>query len=353
MKFGRKVHCQSQAQRLNIEVRAVPLSDRYGRAFEYCVTEFVFSRLKELYLGKVRMSARAREAQRHGQGQFENLTEEQKSQFERSGKKIAEWLVENKLKDIEEMKFERSSGTLSGFLGKEPTSGEIDNVVLDRIPDIAGVRGDVTDIRLRFFSKEGVATVNVSLKHRHEALKHPRLTRVPEWIGLANTKEGKLYLRTYENIWATFFQKGRELSPNAKRFRELKAIDPTFVEKNLYKPLYTLVKSFLQQNATSSSQVQQMFDFMVGKFDFVKFVDHDGEVEVRDFSDLPRPKSVEIEYEEGGYLYFQFDNGWRISGRLHTATQWLKRSIKFDLQPVDLDAVVPAVHISIFSQTLT
>jgi hypothetical protein len=332
----------------------MPLSDRYGRAFEHCVTEFVFSRLRELYPpGKAKMSARAKEMRHHGQAQFQNLTEEQKKQFERSGRKIAGWLVENKLKNIEEMKFEKPSGTLSGFMSKEPTSGKTDNAVLDRIPDIAGVRGDVTDIRINLFSKEGVVSVNVSLKHRHEALKHPRLTRVPEWIGLGNAKEGKLYLRTYEKIWSTFFRKGKELSANAERFRELKAINPNFVDENLYKPLYNLVAGFLRQNAVSSSQVQQMFDFMVGKFDYIKFVDHDGQIEVRDFSDILTPKSVKIEYEEGGYIYFQFDNGWRISGRLHTATQWLKKSIKFDVQPVNLDSVVPATYISTFSQTLT
>ena len=326
----------------------MPLSDRYGRAFEYCVTVFVCSRLEELYPGRVKISARAKESQRHGQEQFENLTNEQRRRFEMSGRKIAEWLVENKLKNIEEMKFEKPRGTLSDFLGKQPTPEKIGEVILDRIPDIAGTRGDVTDIRINFFSKDGVATVNVSLKHRHEALKHPRLTRVPEWVGLANTKEAKQYLRNYENIWSTFFQKGKELAPDARRFRELKAVDPNFVEENLYKPLYSLVANFLQQNAVTPFRVQQMFDFMIGKFDYVKFVDHDGKIEVRDFSDISKTSSVEVEYGGNGYLYLRFGNGWRLSGRLHTATEWLKKSIKFDVQPVNLDSVVPAIYISTF-----
>ena len=72
----------------------------------------------------------------------------------------------------------------------------------------------------------------------------------------------------------------------------------------------------------------------------------------KDFSDIPKPNSVEIEYQGGGYLYLQFDNGWRLSGRLHTATEWLKPSIKFDIQPVNLDSVVPPIYISTFSETL-
>jgi len=327
----------------------MPLSDRYGRAFEYSVTECVFSQLEKLFAEKARMTVRAKEMQRHGQEQIEHLTNEQKEQFERSGAKIAEWLVENKLKDIEKMRFEKPGETLLVFLRKESISREINEVELDRIPDIAGVRGDVTDIRIKFFSKDSVATINVSIKHRHEALKHPRLTRVPAWISLENTKEEKEYLVAYETIWSAFFQKGRELSPGARRFRELKAIDPAFVVRNLYDPLYTLVTRFLQKNIANPLQVQKMFDFMVGKFDYVKFIDHDGRIEVRDFSDIPKPNSVEIEYEGDDYLYLQFDNDWRISGRLHTATQWLKKSIKFDIQPVNLDSMVPAVHIDIFS----
>lgn len=331
----------------------MPLSDMYGRAFEFSVAKSILSELEKLYPRKVKMTSRTKEAQRNGLEQFESLTGKQKNQFERSGRKIAEWLAENRLKDIEKMRFEKHGETLLSFLRKESISREIDEAELDRIPDIAGVRGDVTDIRIKFFSKDSVATINVSIKHRHEALKHPRLTRAPAWIGLENTKEEKEYLAAYETIWSAFFQKGRELSPGARRFRELKAIDPAFVVRNLYDPLYTLVTRFLQKNIANPIQVQKMFDFMVGNFDYVKFIDHDGRIEVRDFSDIPKPNSVEIEYEGDGYLYLQFDNGWRISGRLHTATQWLKKSIKFDIQPVNLDSMVPAVHIEISSQTLT
>jgi len=323
----------------------MPVSDRFGRAFEYCVTKAIFSRLKELYPEKVKMTSRAKSAQRHGQEQFAGLADRQKRQFERSAAKIAEWLAKNKLQNIEEMKFQKSGGTLTAFLGKGPKSGKIISVEVDRIPDVAGVRGDVTDVRIKFFSKDGVATVNISLKHRHEALKHPRLTRVPAWVGLANTKEEKKYREAYEDVWTSFFQKGKKLSASAKRFRELKAVDPTFIEENLYKPLYALVANFLKQNVRSPSQVQQMFDFMVGKFGYIKFVDLDGEIEVRDFSDIPKPNSVKIEYKRGGYLYLKFDNGWEISGRLHTATEWLKKSIKFDMQPCNLDSVVPAIYI--------
>jgi hypothetical protein len=85
---------------------------------------------------------------------------------------------------------------------------------------------------------------------------------------------------------------------------------------------------------------------LVGRFNYIKFIDHNGKVEIRDCSNIPSPSSVKIGYTEKGYLQFSFDNGWILSGRLHTATQWLKESIKFDMQPTNLDSVVPAVCIS-------
>lgn len=272
------------------------------------------------------------------------IDKSQRERFQSSAAKIARWLAENKFKKIDEMTFEKVR-TIANYVSGELTNEGIEKVEIDRIPDVAGVKGDVTDIRIRVFSKGGVATINVSLKHRHAALKHPRLTRVPEWIGLSGSKEGKEYLKAYEQIWEAFFQKSKTLLPNAKRFRELKAVDPDFIEVNLYRPLYKLVGNFIKNNVKSPNQVQQMFSFLVGTYDYIKFIDHNGKIEVRDFSRTAKPSSMVVEYKEGGYIYFQFDNGWRLSGRLHTATEWLKKSIKFDIQPINLDSVAPPTYL--------
>jgi hypothetical protein len=304
----------------------MPVSDRYGRAFEYCIANAIFLISEKLCPGKVKLTSRAENMQLTGQTQFRALDSGQRKHFEGSGRKISEWLANNKLKDF------------------KPT--EIRAVEIDRIPDIAGVKGDVTDIRIRLsLLEKNPEIVNISLKHRHEALKHPRLTRIPEWIGLAKTRAEQQYLKNYDYIWVSFFQKGKKLAPNAERFRDLKAIDPAFIEENLYEPLYNLVADFLKKNIKSPSQVQEMFDFLVGKFSYIKFVDQNGKIEVRDFSNIPKTSTVTIEYKKGGYLHLQFNNGWIISGRLHTATEWLKKSIKFDIQPNNLDSALPAIYI--------
>ena len=200
------------------------------------------------------------------------------------------------------------------------------------------------------FSGNKVATLNISLKHSHEALKHPRLTRVPNWIGLESTKEARKYLQNYKDIWASFFKKGKELLPSATKFSELKSVDTHIIEEKLYKPLYQLVGNFLEKNIVNETQTKHLFEFMVGRFNFIKFVDYDGQIEIRDFSNIPKPSSIKFGYNEKGYLQFTFDNGWILSGRLHTATQWLKESIKFDMQPENLDAVIPAIHLSVHHQ---
>jgi len=322
----------------------MPVSDALGRAFEYCVTEHIFSECQQLFRDKVSLTQRAKRMQNRDQARFKSISQQEKTQFRSSARKIARWLVENKLTKLEKLEFEKA-GTLTGYLAEKSTSYGVEKVEIDRIPDIEGVKGDVTDIRVTVFSKNKAAKVNISLKHRHEALKHPRLTRVPVWIGLAGTKEAKEYLKKYEQVWEIFFQKSKALLPSAKRFRELKSVDSNFIEVNLYRPLYKLVEDFIKNNAKTTNQVQQMFNFLVGKYDYIKFIVLNSKIEVRDFSRIPKPQSVKVEYQEGGYLYLQFDNGLKLSGRLHTATEWLKKSIKFDIQPVNLNFIVSPAYI--------
>ncbi|MEM1590038.1 MAG: HaeIII family restriction endonuclease, partial [Candidatus Bathyarchaeia archaeon] len=277
----------------------MPISDALGRAFEYCVTEAIFAECQKLFPNKVHLSSRAKDMQQRDRERLDVVDYFQRMRFQSSGAKIARWLAENKLKKIEEITFERAK-TLTTYIVKEAAYESIEKVEIDRIPDVAGVKGDVTDIRIKVFLKGSIATVNVSLKHRHEALKHPRLTRVPEWIGLAGTKEEREYLKAYEQIWEDFFQKGKALLPSAQCFRDLKSVDPDFIEVNLYRPLYRLVGNFIQNNAKTSAQVQRMFNFLVGTSDYVKFIARNGRTEIRDFSKTTKPNSVKVEYKGEG-----------------------------------------------------
>ncbi len=243
--------------------------------------------------------------------------------------------------------------TLFGYGTEGQSVKQIFGVQVDRLSDVEGVGGDVTDVRVEFFSEGNAIPVNISLKHMHTALKHPRLTRVPQWIGKVDPRKAREYEVNYEGIWSSFFKKCNEILPAAQRFREVKAVEPDSIEKHLYKPLYALVRDFLSENTNSPTQVVELFDFLVGKYEYIKFINHDDKIEIRDFSNIPKPQTVKITYSGTGYLQFNFSNGWKLSGRLHTASKWLsKKPIKFDVQPRNLDELVPAIYIPIGSNLL-
>ena len=329
------------------------MSDEYGRAFEFCVASFILIKLKKMYPKRVQETPRTKIAQEKGRLQYDRLPKEKRDSFAKTGAAIAEWLGENKFGVAAIDLSKKSTKTLLGFGAEEAEPPQIDHVVVDRLSDMEGVRGDVTDIRVEFSFSGSAVSVNISLKHMHSALKHPRLTRVPSWIGITDPNKVRSYLSKYEDIWSSFFSKGKATLANATKFRELKAVDSTIIENSLYQPLYELVKDFLQNNILGPEQAECLFDFLVGKYEFVKFIDRDGSVEIRDFAAIPKPKAVAIAYSGSGYLYLSFSNGLKLSGRLHTASEWIrKKSVKFDIQPQNLDEIVPAKHISTISKQL-
>ena len=59
------------------------------------------------------------------------------------------------------------------------------HAVLAAMPDNAGVKGDVRDIRITIYAseskKEMLRELGISCKNNHEAVKHPRITEVPDF----------------------------------------------------------------------------------------------------------------------------------------------------------------------------
>jgi len=71
-------------------------------------------------------------------------------------------------------------------------------------------------------------------------LKHPRLTRVPDWIGVRDFVKLHEYRLNYKKVWKTFIEKAYEFAPDATAFNELKSRNSSFIDKNLYKPSFNL-----------------------------------------------------------------------------------------------------------------
>jgi hypothetical protein len=105
--------------------------------------------------------------------QFSALTKKQQKAFKKSASAIANWLKEKRLdpETVKKMQFNKRKESLQSFLKiVKPSKTEIE-VKIDRIPDSDGVQGDVTDIRITFGFGDLYSNLNISLKHRHEALK--------------------------------------------------------------------------------------------------------------------------------------------------------------------------------------
>jgi len=269
----------------------------------------------------VTLTERAKNSQRDNLKIFERLPAPRKHNYKTCGELLSSWLLSKKI-DVAGLK----------------------SVEIDRLPDIAGVTGDVTDIRIKI---NGTEEINLSLKNVHPALKHPRLTRVPTWVGISpSSSEEKRYLGGYNLIWGNFIAGTKNDFPGAAAFNEVKERDAEYINNYLYLPLCSLVCEFLKKNATSPEQVAHMFRFFVGIRDFIKVINFEDRIEVRDFSQIKTPGKVTITQEPGkkNYIFFEFDNGWVISLRLHTAsTLIMSKSIKFDVQSSNLDELISPI----------
>ena len=196
---------------------------------------------------------------------------------------------------------------------------------LDRLPDRAGVKGDVTDICIKNYAEQ----INISLKHNHDALKHPRISRVPAWVGIQKDHE---YMRIHDQIWEDFFDAAAQLNPNAVLFKDLINIEKDFVNDNLYFPFCKLISSYLNQFTSEPVAIQQMFDFLIGNCNFYKIIDRKHFIEIQEFINIPKPPHVEICQTSKSYISINFDNGVSLSLRIHTAEKELTASAKFDVR---------------------
>lgn len=274
----------------------MPISNTLGRAFEYALCQKIVS-----YFTNITLTDRAIFEQGKDKNYYDSLSSVEKIKYDIATNRIcSEWLNSKIL----------ASKTYT----------------LDRLPDSAGVNGDVTDIRL----ETSDSIVNISLKHNHNALKHPRLTRVPKWIDIDSDSK---YASDYNNIWNSFLSKANNLSSTATLFSELIDIDNEFVFNNLYDPLCNLVSNYLSQNIKTSSQVESLFKFMVGKYNFYKIIDTRDYILIQDFIDLKIPTNVKINKIDKSYIQMIFNNGVILTLRLHTASSRIStKSVKFDVR---------------------
>jgi len=294
------------------------VSDRQGRALEYILTEILCTQLK-LICNKTNFTPQATRRQLDDKHNYDALDSTLKNHYNKCSDIVIKWLIKEKIK-----------------------LKAIAEILIDKQSDQAGIDSDVTDLKILLNNKNEAQNINISLKHRHLALKHPRLTRVPNWIlvddkGIVNGYKGH-----YLKIWNDFIFAAKKQFPDAIAFCDVKNNSEEFINDNLYAPLCSLVKGFLETNISTAGQVEHLFQFLVGKYSFLKIIVFNDRVDIVDFSDIASPSSVEIALRNKSYLWLSFDNGWVIAMRLHTAsTNISSKSVKFDVQCPNLDSLLP------------
>lgn len=300
------------------------ISNDTGRAFEFLLTERL---LKFLHDNKIKaaLTTRAQRDNTRDKHYFSGLPDYLKQSLTGAGEAAIRWI------------------------SKQDWLAGAKSVKIDRLPDTEGVRGSVTDIQLQIYTSKGLGIRNISLKHHHNALKHPRLPSLPYQCGIKDPKIASIWKEIHDKVWDRFYGEARKLDSSTTEFRKLKAKDPKFIDEKLYKPLIGAVIGFLKKHANNPKNAAEFFKFLKGGMNFFTIKNEPNRILVKKFAEVKLPTSFKIIYPYKGTLttfLMEFDNGWRVTLRLHTASsEFFRRgkihsSTKFDVLCENLEEVI-------------
>ena len=285
------------------------ISDKQGRALEYVIVEEITKKMPQ---NKGRLTRSARIDQDREKAKFEACSFELQKNYKKFPEIVFEWLKNNFQIDLH-------------------------SITIDRLSDTHGKKGDVTDIRIYINEK----VINLSIKHKHKALKHQRPPTTAVRCGFPpKSIQDNIFRKQYEDITDIFLEQARDMFPEATKFNEIKKIQNDFINKNLYLPVCNHVADFINSHCKAPRNVIELFTFLVGKTNFYKIIDFRDEIHIYKFYEIKLPESVKAETYQDSYVILYFSNGWVISMRLHTAASILGKSLKFDTQPVNLEEMI-------------
>ncbi|MDR1218424.1 MAG: HaeIII family restriction endonuclease [Treponema sp.] len=201
--------------------------------------------------------------------------------------------------------------------------------------DAAGISGDVRDVIISVQNVE----IGISAKVNHAAVKHSRLSARldfgQKWTGCPCSK---LY---FDSIESTFCHLAK-LKSEGKTFNQIERKDDS-----IYLPILAAFQDELDRlfKEHGSVFVENLFKYLFGRYDFYKVELQIKEKEVSvqcvnlygalGYGKKWRiPDRIERIFRVSGSkntLLVQFNNGWQISFRLHSASGKVESSLKFDI----------------------
>lgn len=211
-----------------------------------------------------------------------------------------------------------------------------DNIIIRLTDDQAkSHNSDVTDICLL----NGENSINISLKNNHSAVKHNRPSALALQCGFgAKSIQDIEYRENYKDITDSFTNLVNKNFTGLTLFNEVKSQDKDFINLHLYKPVCQNVVDFINKYVKLSPPNSSfLFSFLIGSKDFIKIVLRNN-LEITNFYKIAQPTSVNAILKNDSYVFLNFNNGYVISMRLHTASSKVKGvSLKFDSQVVTSD----------------
>lgn len=270
----------------------INISDRNGRALEYCVT-LELSKLDNFHLSTDSVSMNYRD-----QGKFSDLPNPLKAKFEAASISIKNWLS-------------------SSLDAKH-------EYTINRLNDSASNPADI-----EVFSKSN--KISLSLKHNSVALKHPRPYSLAQFCGFSKGSNEDISHRNNMSIAENNF---RRVTKGISLYSENSS-----AVNQLYSEVCEVCKtSLLDWNTKHGTIAKDLFLFLVSNGFYKVIVDTTSttSVVVQDYTNLKTPSDFSC-IAKNNRLIISFNNDWIINLRVHTASSRVSNigsqlSLKFDAQ---------------------
>lgn len=289
-------------------------SNERGRALEYLVGIELHSFLENEMNLDVLSSESTKRLNFRDKPYFDALSEKDKADFGLCAKAFLKWLKQQDWLDNAE------------------------TVTIDRFGDDKAKKKDPTDIQLAISNRQGqLVFKNISVKHRHNALCHPRLPSLAQQCEFEKaSKEDTDYRKSYEKIWNNFYKKVKTLNKMPKTYSELDKLNKDYKIKWLYAPLQKHTVDFLRKHANMPEHAKAFFKYLIGKKEYIVLKNGKKHIEIKHFEGIANPISFEINYPfhaprieipQANFL-MSFNNGWKVKIRLHTASGRIEKNGK-------------------------
>jgi len=128
-------------------------------------------------------------------------------------------------------------------------------------------------------------------------------------------------------------EKAKKEFPKTLTYTEIDNQYEGYREKFLYKPLQLNLVKFLNEYKSNPKVAQAFFEYLVGKNDYYVVKNTENKLEIKRFFGIKKPSKFEVSYPyvKGKKEYqtsclLEFNNGWKIKFRVHTASSRLYKT---------------------------